>query len=121
MKSVLRSCFDPLPRSLSTKGLVGLVAVVVLGTGVMVRSYLESAQLAARSKTTAEQALELPVSPSPSVRPAKNATRFTPQINRLDQTQSNQPSASKKRVLADCERPGEPCAPAVFTPPETGT
>jgi hypothetical protein len=39
---MLRSTFDPLPRSLSTPGLVSLVLVVVLGTAVTVHRYLES-------------------------------------------------------------------------------
>ncbi len=42
MKRVFRSTLDPLPRSLSTKGLVSLVLVVVLGTAVTVHRYLES-------------------------------------------------------------------------------
>ena len=42
MKRMLRSTFDPLPRSLSTRGLVALVLVVVLGTAVTVHRYMES-------------------------------------------------------------------------------
>lgn len=42
MNKVLRSTFDPLPRSLSTRGLVALVLVVVLGTAVTVQRYMES-------------------------------------------------------------------------------
>src|SRR5262245_10267735 len=42
MERVVRSPFDPLPRSLSNKGLGLLVAVVLFGTGVTVYRYLES-------------------------------------------------------------------------------
>lgn len=42
MKQVLRSTLDPLPRSLSTPGLISLVSVVVLGTAVTVFRYMES-------------------------------------------------------------------------------
>lgn len=42
MNKALRSTFDPLPRSLSTRGLVSLVLVVVLGTAVTVHRYMES-------------------------------------------------------------------------------
>lgn len=48
MKSVLRTTFDPLPRSLSTPGLIALVAVVVLGTAVTVHRYLESSSVTER-------------------------------------------------------------------------
>ena len=39
---MLRSCFDPLPRFMSMRSLAGLVAMVVLGTGLSVYEYLES-------------------------------------------------------------------------------
>jgi hypothetical protein len=45
MKRVLRSAIDPLPRALSTKSLVALVAVVVFGTAVTVHRYVESGEL----------------------------------------------------------------------------
>ncbi|MBL8861338.1 MAG: hypothetical protein JNK02_04925 [Planctomycetes bacterium] len=38
-----RSLLDPLPRQLSTPALAALVALVVLGTGVAVARFLESA------------------------------------------------------------------------------
>jgi hypothetical protein len=44
MKRVLRSCLDPLPRFLSTRGLAFLVVMLVAGTGVSVYEYLESTQ-----------------------------------------------------------------------------
>jgi hypothetical protein len=49
MKKVLRSCFDPLPRFLSMKSILGLVAMVLLGTGISVYEYLESARPLQRS------------------------------------------------------------------------
>lgn len=49
MKSVLRSCFEPLPRFLSTKCLVSLVALVLVGTGISVHEYLESTSVPARA------------------------------------------------------------------------
>jgi hypothetical protein len=42
MERVVRSAFDPLPRSLSNKGLGLLVAIVLFGTGITVYRYLES-------------------------------------------------------------------------------
>jgi hypothetical protein len=42
MKRVLRSCLDPLPRFLSTRALVAVVAFVVLGTALSVYEYVES-------------------------------------------------------------------------------
>jgi len=47
MNRVLRSAIDPLPRALSTKSLLALVAVVVLGTAVTVHRYVESGDLIA--------------------------------------------------------------------------
>lgn len=44
MKRVLRSAIDPLPRAVSTKCLVVLVALVVLGTAVTVHRYVESGE-----------------------------------------------------------------------------
>src|SRR5687768_4994645 len=44
MKRVLRSCLEPLPRFLSTRGLASLVVMLVAGTGVSVYEYLESTQ-----------------------------------------------------------------------------
>jgi hypothetical protein len=44
MKSVLRSPLDPLPRSISTPVLVLLVGVVVFGTAITVRGYLQSSE-----------------------------------------------------------------------------
>lgn len=49
MKSVLRSCFEPLPRFLSTKCLASLVAMVLVGTGISVYEYLESTSVPPRS------------------------------------------------------------------------
>lgn len=49
MKRVFRSAIDPLPRSLSTPGLIALVAVVMLGIGVTVLRYLESSSPVAAS------------------------------------------------------------------------
>ena len=44
MKRVLRSCFEPLPRFMSTKSLAGLVVMLLVGTGISVYEYLESAR-----------------------------------------------------------------------------
>jgi hypothetical protein len=44
MKRVLRSALDPLPRAISTKALMALVGVVVMGTMAAVYGYLESAR-----------------------------------------------------------------------------
>lgn len=62
MKRVLRSTFDPLPRSLPTPGLIALVALVVLGTAVTVHRYLESASPTDRRSlaTPARAALSRP-------------------------------------------------------------
>lgn len=51
MKRIIRSTFEPLPRSLPTPGLIALVAIVVLGTAFTVHRYLES------SSTTERHAL----------------------------------------------------------------
>ena len=53
------SSFDPLPHVLSTKGLVALVAIVVLGTAVTVQRYLDSSRAAAHRSGT-YSALERP-------------------------------------------------------------
>lgn len=42
MKRVLRSCLDPLPRFLSTRGVLVVVVLVVAGTAVSVHEYVES-------------------------------------------------------------------------------
>src|SRR5688500_17393283 len=44
MKRVLRSCFEPLPRFMSTKSLADLVVMLLVGTGISVDEYLESAR-----------------------------------------------------------------------------
>ena len=48
MKRVLRSCFEPLPRVMSTKSLTALVALLLVGTAISVIEYLESARAVAR-------------------------------------------------------------------------
>ena len=45
MKSVLRTCLDPLPRFLSLRGLTLLVAMLVLGVVFSVWEFVESARL----------------------------------------------------------------------------
>jgi hypothetical protein len=42
MKRVLRSCLDPLPRFLSTRGVMAVVVLVVAGTAVSVHEFVES-------------------------------------------------------------------------------
>lgn len=42
MKRVFRSCLDPLPRFLSTRGLTALVLIVVTGIALSVHEYLQS-------------------------------------------------------------------------------
>lgn len=42
MKRLVRSCIDPLPRSLSTKSLALLVAMLLSGIGISVHEFLES-------------------------------------------------------------------------------
>ncbi|MBI5363471.1 MAG: hypothetical protein HZA53_09865 [Planctomycetes bacterium] len=42
MKRVFRSCLDPLPRFLSTRGLIAVVLIVVTGTALSVHEYLQS-------------------------------------------------------------------------------
>lgn len=49
MKRVLRSCLDPLPRILSTRGLAAIVALVVSGTALSVYEYLESSRVPERA------------------------------------------------------------------------
>ncbi|MFO1009806.1 MAG: hypothetical protein U1F29_07045 [Planctomycetota bacterium] len=44
MKSVFRSCLDPLPRFLSMRGLLAVVLVVVAGTGLSVYEYVQSSR-----------------------------------------------------------------------------
>lgn len=44
MKRVLRSCITPLPRFLTTRGLAGLVLVLVAGTALSVHEYLQTAR-----------------------------------------------------------------------------
>ena len=43
MQRVLRSCLDPLPRLISLKSLIGVVLMVLAGTGLSVYEYLETA------------------------------------------------------------------------------
>lgn len=47
MKSSLRPGFDPLPLALSTRSLLALVGIVLLGTCVTVERYLESSKVPA--------------------------------------------------------------------------
>lgn len=42
MKRVFRSCLDPLPRFLSTRGLVLVVLLVLTGTALSVHEYVRS-------------------------------------------------------------------------------
>jgi hypothetical protein len=65
---VKRSLFDPLPRQISTKALVALVALVVFGTGISVARFLES------SRTPIERA-PAEVRAAPAVEPAIEGTR----------------------------------------------
>ncbi len=44
MKRALPNAFDPMPGPLSTRGLLWLVGVVLLGTAVTVHRYLESSE-----------------------------------------------------------------------------
>lgn len=44
MKRVLRSAFEPLPRTISTPTLLALVGAVVLGMGVTVHRFLETSE-----------------------------------------------------------------------------
>jgi hypothetical protein len=44
MKKTLLQGFDPLPKSLSTKGLLALVGIVVLGTAITVERYVDSSK-----------------------------------------------------------------------------
>ena len=49
MKHVLRSCLDPLPRILSTRGLAAIVVLVLSGTALSVYEYVESGRMPGRS------------------------------------------------------------------------
>jgi hypothetical protein len=49
MKRVLRSCLDPLPRILSTRGLAAIVLLVLSGTALSVHEYVESGRVPDRS------------------------------------------------------------------------
>jgi len=73
MQRVLRSCLDPLPRLISLKSLVGVVLMVLAGTGLSVYEYLETAtpvRAAARSvdepvRACAEEKVASPRSDAP--------------------------------------------------------
>jgi|SRR4051812_33078244 hypothetical protein len=44
MKRVLQSCFEPLPRFMSTKSLCAVVALLLVGTAISVFEYIESSR-----------------------------------------------------------------------------
>jgi hypothetical protein len=118
MKSVLRSCFDPLPRFMSTKSLTGLVLMVLIGTGISVYEYLESSHVPVRAAATAsDEVSETDVSrPCESREPMNRNNRFR------DADFVEQPSsASSAEQISECTRSAASDAPSMFEPPADHT
>lgn len=118
MKRVLRSCFDPLPRFMSTKSLIGLVAMVVVGTGISVYEYLESSRLpvhAAQSARASEAIGEIRRAPSPRDCEASEPAdrRVAPGIDGCADSPTLRLSAEH---AADSTTGAQPHAPSVFEP-----
>ena len=102
MKRVLRSCFDPLPRFMSMKSLACLVAMVVLGTGISVYEYLESARPLERASSPAQLAEPAACAPAPAV--AAPRTRVSSSIA---------PQAAEVPARKSAASSGEfPCTPS---------
>jgi hypothetical protein len=117
---VKRSLLDPLPRPLSTKALVALVALVVAGTGIAVIRFLESSPGLQRH---APEVYAAPES-SPNVLPgaaAESLSRGTPRSSRsrgIQSTASEPASVGWRTTPAGSVGSEEavPSAPSVFRP-----
>lgn len=89
MKRVLRSCLDPLPRLLTTRGLAAIVALVVTGTALSVYEYVESSRVPERAW--------------PKARPAASAA---------DSTRDAGPKCASARCCPAIEVPAAPSSTA---------
>jgi hypothetical protein len=58
MKRLVRSCIDPLPRSLSTKSLALLVVMLLSGIGISVHEFLESRRVPERAVQSVQPVLQ---------------------------------------------------------------
>ena len=133
MKRVLRSCFEPLPRFMSTKSLVGLVLMLLAGTGISVYEYLESARPLEKPAARAEAAPagargEVHAAEPQRTRPTTWALPIAPQRWAPERSTIGQGPASSRpgaelfrRDIGPAARPElEPsaCPPAVWDPTE---
>jgi hypothetical protein len=98
MKRLVRSRLDPLPRSLSTKSLALLVAMLLSGIGISVNEFLESRRVPERAAQSVPSVLQectreevhfpnasKPTAGSGSSEPAPSTgARFTPPSPGLD-------------------------------------
>jgi hypothetical protein len=114
MKSVLRSCFDPLPRFMSTKSLTGLVLMVLAGTGISVYEYLESSHAPVRAAPMASDE----VSDCDASRPCESLERLDRTSRFRESSFVEQPApASSAEQISECTRPAISEAPSLFEPP----
>ena len=104
MKSVLRSCLDPLPRFLTLRGLSLLVAMLVLGVVFSVWEFVESGQLPAHRVLANDSSWSAPRAAPASCASNGSSTICTPC-----------PAASHAPATIETH-PAEPTPPSMFDP-----
>ena len=121
MKSVLRSCFDPLPRFMSTRSLIGLVTMVLIGTGISVYEYLESSHAPVRAGSTVVEDFDDADVGAPSECGARDRADRCRTVS--DAGFAPQPSpapgvsgVSGVEQVSECTRPSASDAPSIFEP-----
>ncbi len=112
MKRVLRSCLDPLPRFLSTRGVLVVVALVVAGTAVSVHEYVES-----------DHGSDSGWPSAPQVRAASPSERATARVRApfdspVDSPRTATPAAPRR--VSEGSLDARP-APATFFDPESSS
>jgi len=108
MKRVLRSCIDPLPRFLSTRGLLALVLLVLGGTGLSVHGLLQADAKPARS---AGPQVRQQCEPQRPAAPARTPARFA------EVSGPSGPSGIDNGAQATCSPATTASRPATLTNP----
>lgn len=115
MKSVLRSCFDPLPRFMSTRSLIGLVTMVLAGTGISVYEYLESSHAPVRAGSASFE--EYGDSDAGATSECGSRQRVDRRRTARDSDFAPQPSpATSAEQVSDCTRSAASDTPSIFEP-----
>jgi hypothetical protein len=132
MKSVLRSCFDPLPRFMSMKSLAAVVTLLLVGTTISVLEYLESSSVPPRRSSYESGAVQaadsygdlrssaqtVPAATSPSAAP-----RCAPETVAPETVKCRVPRPSALSAPAPCSESESQArtAPPTLFQPEAGS